>query len=80
MDDHALDKMIRLLGERYDKGTNMVTLEVNSAPVKQQNLEYAKYLLTALYYESWVSVVYYIRSISKFMVPSNNTLSPAPTT
>ncbi|XP_074662434.1 small ribosomal subunit protein mS35-like [Tubulanus polymorphus] len=50
---HARDKLIRLVGERYDKKTDTLTLEGNRCPLKMQNEEYVKYLLTALYHEAW---------------------------
>ena len=55
LDEHALDKIIKLLGDRYNKETGEVTIEAEKCPTKQQNTDYVMYLLTALYYESWVS-------------------------
>ncbi|XP_064628673.1 small ribosomal subunit protein mS35-like [Lineus longissimus] len=53
LDYHAHDKMIRLLGDRYNKKNEMVTIEVDRCPLKKQNYDFCMYLLTALYHESW---------------------------
>lgn len=53
LDDHARDKFLRLVGERYDEKTGLVTIVTDKCPLKQQNHDYAMYLLTALYFESW---------------------------
>ncbi|XP_067947847.1 small ribosomal subunit protein mS35-like [Watersipora subatra] len=53
LDYHAKDKMIRLLGDRYDQETDEVTIQSDKCPIQQQNSDYIAYLLTALYYESW---------------------------
>lgn len=53
LDDHASDKMKRLLRHRYDPQTDLITLRTDSCPLRAQNLEYGQYLLTALYFESW---------------------------
>ncbi|KAF6016812.1 mRpS35 [Bugula neritina] len=45
--------MIRLLGDRYNVETGEVTIQTDSCPSRLQNTDYAKYLLTALYFESW---------------------------
>ncbi|XP_014025292.2 28S ribosomal protein S35, mitochondrial isoform X1 [Salmo salar] len=42
LDDHARKKMVKLVGE--------------SCPVRQHSYDYAMYLLTVLYHESWGSV------------------------
>lgn len=47
---------MRLLGDRHDKHTDVITLEADSCPIKQQNTDHVKYQLTALYYESWVII------------------------
>jgi len=52
LDDHARDKIIRLLDHRYDHECDLVTLTADRCPYRGQNLDYAKYLLTALYFES----------------------------
>lgn len=53
LDDHARKKMIKLSGERYSKDTDMLTITTDSCPLRQQNYDYAMYLLTVLYHESW---------------------------
>lgn len=53
LDKHARDKFIRLVGERYDKETDLVTITADRCPVRKQNLDYVNYLLTASYHESW---------------------------
>merc|ERR1719369_1529782 len=53
LDYHARDKIIRLLGDRYDLDSDTVTLTVDRCPYRGQNLDYAKYLVTALFFESW---------------------------
>jgi len=53
LDQHARDKIIRLLGDRYDVESDIVTLTVDRCPYRGQNLDYANYLVTALYFESW---------------------------
>lgn len=55
MDKHARDKFLRLVGERYDPDTDVVTIVTDRCPLRTQNLEYAQYLLTALFHESWVT-------------------------
>ncbi|XP_072528362.1 small ribosomal subunit protein mS35 [Salminus brasiliensis] len=53
LDEHARKKMIKLSGERYNKDTDTLTITTDSCPLKQQNYDYAMYLLTVLYHESW---------------------------
>lgn len=53
LDGHARDKFIRLLGDRYDEKEDVVTLTTDRCPYRGQNLDYSKYLVTALYFESW---------------------------
>lgn len=55
LDEHASDKLKRLLRHRYNSETDLITIRVDSCPVRKQNYEYGKYLLTAAYFESWVS-------------------------
>ena len=60
LDQHAKDKMLRLVGERYDPETDVLTITADRCPVRKQNTDYAEYLLTALYNESWViNYIYY---------------------
>ncbi|XP_029290569.1 small ribosomal subunit protein mS35 [Cottoperca gobio] len=53
LDDHARKKMIKLVGARYCKDTDILSMTADSCPLRQQNYEYALYLLTVLYHESW---------------------------
>ncbi|XP_048014030.1 28S ribosomal protein S35, mitochondrial [Megalobrama amblycephala] len=53
LDDHARKKMIKLSDERYCKDTDTLTITTDSCPLRQQNYDYAMYLLTVLYHESW---------------------------
>jgi small subunit ribosomal protein S35 len=54
LDYHAVDKIKRLLMERYDKTTDTITIRASRCPLRKQNYEYAMYLLTAVFFESWV--------------------------
>ncbi|XP_037303184.1 28S ribosomal protein S35, mitochondrial [Manduca sexta] len=53
LDKHARDKFIRLVGERYDDQTDIVTITADRCPLRGQNTDYVNYLLTACYHESW---------------------------
>ncbi|CAK9829462.1 28S ribosomal protein S35, mitochondrial [Anthophora retusa] len=53
LDVHAKDKMLRLLGDKYNPETDMITITADRCPSRKQNLDYIKYLLTALYHISW---------------------------
>jgi len=53
LDAHAKDKFLRLVGERHDSDTGWVTLTADRCPYRGQNIDYASYLLTALFHESW---------------------------
>ncbi|KAL6106426.1 mrps35 [Pungitius sinensis] len=53
LDDHALKKMLKLVGERYRKDTDTLTITTDRCPLRQQNHDHAMYLLTVLYHESW---------------------------
>lgn len=53
LDDHAKDKLLRLVGDRYNPETDYITLTADKCPLKKQNTDYVYYLLTALYNESW---------------------------
>ncbi|XP_018046990.1 PREDICTED: 28S ribosomal protein S35, mitochondrial [Atta colombica] len=53
LDTHAKDKLLRLLGNKYNPDTDMITITADRCPTKKQNLEYVRYLLTAVYHESW---------------------------
>ncbi|XP_059141814.1 small ribosomal subunit protein mS35-like [Physella acuta] len=53
LDEHARDKFIRLVGHRYNRETDEVVFQTNRCPLKSQNLEFLKYVFTAVYFESW---------------------------
>ncbi|GAB1291445.1 28S ribosomal protein S35, mitochondrial [Apodemus speciosus] len=53
LDNHARKKLIKLVGERYCKTTDVLTITTDRCPLKRQNCDYAVYLLTVLYHESW---------------------------
>lgn len=54
LDDHARDKFLRLIEDRHDPDTDYVTIVVDRCPLKQQNFDFAQYLMTALFHESFV--------------------------
>lgn len=54
LDTHAKDKFLRLVDNRYDPETDYVTITVDRCPVRKQNFEYAQYLMTALFHESFI--------------------------
>lgn len=56
LDTHAKDKLLRLLGDKYNPETDIITITADRCPTRKQNLEYARYLLTAVYHESWVNI------------------------
>ena len=53
LDEHARDKLIRLVGRRYNEETGEIQLVSDRCPYRGQNEDYCKYLLTALLHESW---------------------------
>lgn len=53
LDDHARKKLLKLVGERYCKDTDILTIKTDSCPQRRQNYDYAMYLLTVLYHEAW---------------------------
>lgn len=54
LDEHARDKFLRLVGDRHNPETDVVTIVTDRCPLRKQNYDYAMYLLTALLHESWV--------------------------
>lgn len=60
LDYHAKDKMRRLLRERYDPKTDMISIVADRCPLQKQNYDYSHYLLTAVYFESWVCICFYV--------------------
>ncbi|KAK9739837.1 Mitochondrial ribosomal subunit protein [Popillia japonica] len=53
LNEHARDKFLRLVGDRYDEKTDTFSIVTDRCPTRKQNYEYAMYLLTAVYHESW---------------------------
>uniref|UniRef100_A0A915K2S3 Ribosomal protein S24/S35 mitochondrial conserved domain-containing protein n=1 Tax=Romanomermis culicivorax TaxID=13658 RepID=A0A915K2S3_ROMCU len=60
LDEHARWKFIKLVGDRYDKKTDTVTIVADRfnkifsrCPARHQNKDYAFYLLSALFHQSW---------------------------
>lgn len=53
LDEHAKKKLIKLVGNRYNKSTDLLTITTDRCPSRQQNCDFALYLLTVLYHESW---------------------------
>ncbi|CAN2390991.1 ribosomal protein S35 [Pristimantis euphronides] len=53
MDDHARKKLRKLVGSRYNAEDDVLTLRSDRCLLRKQNKEYAVYLLTVLYHESW---------------------------
>jgi len=43
------------VGDRYNKDTDILTFVTDRCPQKKQNYDYAMYLLTACYHESFVT-------------------------
>ena len=54
LNSHAKDKLLRLVKERYDAETDILTIVSERCPLRKQNLDYAMYLLNVLVSESWV--------------------------
>ncbi|MCP9257042.1 28S ribosomal protein S35, mitochondrial [Dirofilaria immitis] len=54
LDEHALDKLIRLAGDRYNPENDTLTIVTDRCFTRKQNCDYAMYLLIALYSESFV--------------------------
>lgn len=53
-DAHAKDKFLRLIGDRHNQETDIVTIVADRCPLRKQNYDYAMYLITACYHESFV--------------------------
>lgn len=68
---HAKDKLLRLVGERYNPENDVLTIMTDRCPLRQQNLDYALYLLTTLFYESWVSVPHLFYLAPMLLIPSS---------
>ncbi|XP_076037787.1 small ribosomal subunit protein mS35-like [Oratosquilla oratoria] len=52
LNDHGVDKLLRLVGDRYDPETDMLTLVTDRCPLSRQNYDYSRYLLSVLYSEA----------------------------
>jgi len=52
---HAKDKFLRLVGERYNRETDTLTIVSDRCPLRKQNYDYALYLLTACYHEAFIT-------------------------
>ncbi|XP_078702131.1 small ribosomal subunit protein mS35-like [Branchiostoma floridae x Branchiostoma belcheri] len=53
LDDHARKKILKLVGDRYDKESDILTITADRCPHRKQNYDYTRYLLTVLYLEAW---------------------------
>ncbi|KAM9312613.1 small ribosomal subunit protein mS35 [Gastrophryne carolinensis] len=53
LDKHARNKLLKLSGSRYDADSDILTIRTDRCPLRRQNEDYAMYLLTVLYHESW---------------------------
>lgn len=53
LDEHARDKFLRLVGDRYNPNTDELTIVTDRCPLRKQNFDYSLYVLTALFHESW---------------------------
>ncbi|KAI6174663.1 28S ribosomal protein S35, mitochondrial [Aphelenchoides bicaudatus] len=51
LDDHAKDKLRRLVGNRYDQDTDTLAIVTDRCFTRKQNRDYAEYLFTVLYHE-----------------------------
>lgn len=54
LDQHGLDKLLRLVGDRYDRESNTLTITADRCPLHSQNIEYCRYLLTVIRAETEV--------------------------
>ncbi|CAK5078373.1 unnamed protein product [Meloidogyne enterolobii] len=52
LDKPAHLKFRQLVGDRYNKDTDVFIVDSDRCPSRKQNREYSEYLLTVLYYES----------------------------
>jgi hypothetical protein len=53
-DNHAKDKLLRLVKERYNPETDVLIIVSERCPLRKPNVDYAIYLLNVLVSESWV--------------------------
>ncbi|CBL43460.1 Small ribosomal subunit protein mS35 mitochondrial conserved domain-containing protein [Caenorhabditis elegans] len=52
LSENQMEKLIRLAANRYDEKTGKMTIITDRCHTRQQNLDYAHYLLTVLYHEA----------------------------
>ncbi|PIO77346.1 hypothetical protein TELCIR_00532 [Teladorsagia circumcincta] len=52
LSSHAREKLIRLATNRYDEKTDLLTIITDRCHTRKQNLDYAFYLLTAIFHEA----------------------------
>lgn len=55
LDAHGEDKLLRLVGDRYDKESNTLTITADRCPLHSQNLQYCSYLLTVIRAEAEIT-------------------------
>ncbi|XP_022690373.1 geranylgeranyl transferase type-2 subunit alpha-like [Varroa jacobsoni] len=55
LDQHARDKFLQLVGDRYNAETDELVVVTDRCPLRRQNTDYSMYVLTALFHESWVT-------------------------
>ncbi|XP_046446289.1 28S ribosomal protein S35, mitochondrial-like [Daphnia pulex] len=53
LDNHAKDKLLRLVKERYNLETDVLTIISERCLLRMQNVNYAMYLLNVFVSESW---------------------------
>lgn len=72
LDSHAKDKLLRLVKERYDAETDILTIVSERCPLRKQNLDYAMYLLNVLVSESWVLQYKMIACANKAVIDTSS--------
>ncbi|XP_003743774.1 28S ribosomal protein S35, mitochondrial [Galendromus occidentalis] len=55
LDKHSREKLITILGERYNAKKDELVIVTDRCPLRRQNLEYSLFALTAAYHESWIT-------------------------
>ena len=56
LDEHSRDKLLRLVKDRYNPKTGLLTITADRCPLRKQNMDYAIYLLSVVVNESWVKL------------------------
>jgi hypothetical protein len=54
LDNHAKDKLLRLVKERYNLETDVLTIVSERCTLRKPNVDYPMYLQNVLASESWV--------------------------